>query len=255
MKLFYRTLGEGEPLFILHGLFGSSDNWMSLGRKFAKHFQVVIVDQRNHGQSPQSDDWDYDVMAADIHHLATELGFNEIILLGHSMGGKVGIAIADKYPGFLKRLIVADIAPKYYPIRHRIFIDGLSSINLEQLESRQEADIQLANYIPEPGIRQFLLKNLDRDHVNGYSWKINLKVIGNHLENVGAATIPVEKITIPVLFIRGINSNYVTDEDILEIRKHFTNSKVESIGNAGHWLHAEQPEAFEATVLDFLLNS
>jgi len=253
LNLHYRKFGSGEPLFILHGLFGSSDNWISLGRKFAEKYTVVLVDQRNHGQSPQSDEWDYQVMASDIQQLAAKLGFDEINLLGHSMGGKVGITIADKYPGLIKKLVVADIAPKSYPIRHRMIIDGLLSINLDLIDSRQEADIQLENYVPEPGIRQFLLKNLDRDNGN-FKWKINLEVINNHLENVGEATLPSAEISIPVLFIRGINSDYVTDEDIMEIRTYFTNSTVESIGNAGHWLHAEQPEAFVKTVLHFLEN-
>lgn len=253
MNLHYRKFGSGEPLFILHGLFGSSDNWISLGRKFAKKYTVVLVDQRNHGQSPQSDEWDYHAMASDIKQLAEKLSYDEIYLLGHSMGGKVGITIADKHPGLIKKLVVADIAPKSYPIRHRMIIDGLLSINLDLIDSRQEADIQLENYVPEPGIRQFLLKNLDRDNGN-FKWKINLDVINNHLENVGVATFPSDKITIPVLFVRGINSDYVTDEDIMEIRTYFSNSTVESIGNAGHWLHAEQPEAFIKTVLHFLEN-
>lgn len=254
MNLHFTKIGEGAPLFILHGLFGSSDNWISLGRKFARKYTVILVDQRNHGRSPQSDDWDYQVMASDIQQLASELGYTNINLLGHSMGGKVGMTIADTYPELVNKLVVADIAPKFYPVRHRLIIDGLLSVNLDQIESRDEADLQLANYIPERNVRQFLLKNLDREDGDDFIWKINLEVINNHLENVGVATFPSNTITIPVLFIRGINSDYVTDEDIMEIRKHFSNSKVESIGNAGHWLHAERPEAFVKTVLNFLEN-
>ena len=252
MNLFYRTFGNGEPLFILHGLFGSSDNWMTLGKKFAEKYQVVLTELRNHGRSPKSDIWDYPVMADDIYQLATQLGFDHINLLGHSMGGKVGMTIAGKYPGFLNKLVVADIAPKYYPIRHRQIIDGLLSINLQQIASRKDADKVLANYVTEPGVRQFLLKNLERDSEKGFKWKLNLDVINKHLGNVGAATIPSKKISTPALFIRGINSNYVTDEDIMEIRKFYSNSIVESIGNAGHWLHVEQPEAFLKTVMAFL---
>lgn len=252
MNLFYKTFGEGEPLFILHGLFGSSDNWMTLGKKFAERYQVVLVELRNHGQSPKSDSWDYEVMANDIYELASDLQFDQINLLGHSMGGKVGMTVAGRYPDFLQKLIVADIAPKNYPIRHREIIDGLLSINLQQIASRKDADLALANYVSELGVRQFLLKNLDRDAEQGFKWKLNLQVINAHLENVGAATFPSQKISTPTLFVRGMNSDYVTDQDIMEIRKFYSDATVESIGNAGHWLHAEQPEAFFRTVSNFL---
>ncbi len=252
MKLHYKHFGEGEPLIILHGLFGSSDNWMSIAKQFVQSYQVVLVDLRNHGDSPHNDQWNYQVMAQDIHQLAEQLGYKNIHLIGHSMGGKVGMTIAGNYPGFLKKLVVADIAPKAYPLRHRKIIDGLLSINLGGLESRKEAEMALSVYVHEAGIRQFLLKNLTRDAIDGFKWKLNLEVINNHLENVGEATIPQTKIDTPTLFIRGINSDYITDDDILEIRKYYSNSKVETIGNAGHWLHAEQPDAFIKTVLDFL---
>ena len=209
---------------------------------------------RNHGLSPQSDRWNYSVMADDIIQLAKKLGFEKIHLLGHSMGGKTGIMLADKNPQLLKKLIVADIAPKSYPIRHRHIIDGLFSIDLKKIKNRTEADDQLANYISDAGVRMFLLKNLTKERDGEFAWKLNLNVINDHLENVGAATIPSGKVLTPTLFIRGINSDYISDDDILEIRKYFQNSRVESIGNAGHWLHAEQPEAFLTTVLDFLSN-
>ena len=236
----------------MHGLFGSSDNWMTLGRQFSARFKVTIVDLRNHGRSPGSDLWSYDVMADDVFQLSQRLGVDSIYLLGHSMGGKIGMTLADKYPDLIKKLIVADIAPKYYPVRHRHIIDGLVSIDLKRIENRKEADAQLSKYVPEVGIRMFLLKNLTKDRGGAYTWKLNLKVINDHLENVGTATIPAKKITVPTMFIRGVNSDYITDGDILEIRKHYENSRVESIGNAGHWLHAEQPKAFMETVFDFL---
>ena len=252
MNLFYRIFGDGEPLFILHGLFGSSDNWVTLGKKFAENYQVVLVDMRNHGRSPQSESWNYPVMAEDIYRLSANLGFSSINLIGHSMGGKVGMTLAGEHPGFLNKLVVVDIAPRHYPIRHRKIIDGLLSINLQQIKGRNEADVKLADYVREPGIRGFLLKNLERDLKDGFKWKLNLEVINNHLENVGEATIPSNKISTPSLFIRGINSDYITDEDIMEIRKYYSNSTVESIGNAGHWLHAEQPDAFMKTINEFL---
>ena len=164
------------------------------------------------------------------------------------------MTIAEQCPGFIRKLIVADISPRQYPIRHRQIIDGLLSIDLTNIESRNEADFKLTDYVPEYSVRQFLLKNLERDSERGFKWKLNLEVINNRLKDVGASTIPKTNIATPTLFIRGINSNYVTDDDIMEIRKYFSNSRVESIGNAGHWMHAEQPEAFINTVLEFLEN-
>jgi pimeloyl-ACP methyl ester carboxylesterase len=252
LDLFYRKFGTGKPLFILHGLFGSSDNWVTFGRQLSDHYQVIIPDMRNHGQSPHSDHWEYSVMAEDIYEMARKLEYDQITILGHSMGGKVGMTFADNHRGMLLKLIVVDIAPRFYPIRHRTIIDGLLSIDLDAIQSRRQADDQLSKYVPELGVRQFLLKNLDRDDQSNFRWKLNLKIISDHLENVGLATYPQQSIEIPTLFIRGINSNYITDDDILDIREHFNDVSVESIGNAGHWLHAEQPEAFFNTAITFL---
>lgn len=254
MDLYYRKFGAGKPLFILHGLFGSSDNWVTFGRQLSDHYEVIIPDMRNHGQSPHSDHWEYQYMAEDIHKLADNLGFDNITIIGHSMGGKTGMTFADSYGEMLEKLVVVDIAPRFYPIRHRTILDGLQSIDLKMIKSRKEASDQLEKYVSELGLRQFLLKNLDRDEDGVFKWKLNLKIISNHLENVGIATHPEWTIDIPTLFIRGINSNYISDEDIMDIREHFSNCSVESIGNAGHWVHAEQPEAFFKTVKDFLEN-
>ena len=238
-------------MFILHGLFGSSDNWVSFGKQLTDHYQIIIPDMRNHGRSPHSDHWEYAFMADDINKLANKLEFETITILGHSMGGKTGITFAEKFPEKLEKLIVADIAPRKYAIRHRTILEGLISIDLKDLDSRNDADDQLIPYIPEMSLRQFLLKNLDRDK-HGFKWKLNLKIINDHLENVGLATYPEKVIDTPTLFIRGINSDYISDDDIMEIREYFSDVRTESIGNAGHWLHAEQPKAFYATVKEFL---
>jgi len=251
LELFFRKTGKGKPLIILHGLFGSSDNWLTLAKQLAKNHEVIIPDMRNHGQSPHSDDWEYSFMADDIHHLIDKLQLEKVSLLGHSMGGKTAMLFADMYPELLEKLIIVDIAPRSYPIRHRTIIDGLLSININEIASRKEAGEQLSKYIHELGIRQFLLKNLDRND-SGFRWKLNLGIINDHLENVGMATFPKKAIKAPTLFVRGINSEYVTDDDVLDIREYFSDVRTETIGNAGHWVHAEQPEAFLKTVLDFL---
>jgi pimeloyl-ACP methyl ester carboxylesterase len=239
-------------LLILHGLFGASDNWVTIGKRLAEKYEVIIPDLRNHGQSPHSDEWQYDAMAEDVFDLTAHLGLKKISLIGHSMGGKVGMTLASKYPELLEKLVVVDIAPRKYPVQHRNILDGLLSIDLQSVSSRKEAEDQLSKYVPEPGVRQFLLKNLDRSSDRGFKWKLNLKVINDHIEGIGTATIPDQEVKIPAMFVRGINSHYVSDEDILEIRNYFSASVIESIGNAGHWVHAEQPEAFIRTVMDFL---
>lgn len=252
MNLYYKTFGKGDPLFILHGLFGSSDNWMSIGKMMADNHTVVLVDLRNHGRSPHNSTWNYTEMSKDIQQLTFNMGFEHINLIGHSMGGKVGMTLAYKYPGLIDKLIVVDIAPKYYPIRHQQILDGLLSIDIKQITSRKEADDKLSHFVPDLGIKQFLLKNLERDSNNGFKWKINLKTINDDLKNIGVPTIPPNQIPTDSLFIRGLNSNYITDDDIEDITEHFPNSRVESIENAGHWVHAEQPELFIQIVNNFL---
>lgn len=252
MNLFYRTFGEGEPLFILHGLFGSSDNWVSLGKLFGENYRVIIPDLRNHGQSPHSDLWDYVAMAEDVHQLAGNLGYNKINLIGHSMGGKVAMQVADTYPGFVKKLVVADIGPKQYPVQHRTILDGMLGIKLEKLMSRREADERLSETVPELGVRQFLLKNLDRVSGKGFQWKLNLAVINEQIANVGVSTFPSSKVSVPALFINGSKSGYLTEEDQKEISEHYNNVQFATIEDAGHWLHAEHPQAFMDKVMAFL---
>ena len=252
MNLYQNTIGEGEPLVILHGLFGSSDNWVSVARKFAKKFRVVLVDQRNHGRSAHHPDWNYALMADDVDILLQTLGLTEVYMLGHSMGGKAAMTFAAANPETVKKLIVADISPRYYPVHHRMILDALKAVPIDKLKSREEAEEILTRKISDEGIKQFLLKNLYRDHRHSFAWRFNLPVIDQQIEVVGQATYPSEPIEIPTLFIRGANSDYISDDDIMDIRQYFTDSKVETIGNAGHWLHAEQTEAFVRTVTSFL---
>ena len=254
MNLFYRTLGVGKPLIILHGLFGSSDNWMALARSFADRYEVLIPDLRNHGRSPHSEHWEYEAMVGDIHQLVSSLKLKKVTLVGHSMGGKVAMVYADRYRDAVEKLLVVDIAPRQYAIRHRAIVDALMRIELKSTKSRKEVEKQLLTSVPEWRVRQFLLKNLDRDSQQNFRWKINLPVISRHLDNVGLPTYPQQSVDVPTLFIRGIKSDYVTDDDIMKIRSCFSDVAVETIGNAGHWVHAEQPEAFLNTVNQFLGN-
>lgn len=251
MKLNYRKVGEGKPLVILHGLFGSADNWFSIARELDKEFTMYLVDQRNHGDSPHDDEWNYEVMVEDLKELLDEEALEKVYLMGHSMGGKTVMNFALKYPERVEKLIVADIAPRYYPVHHESILEGLNSLNLNTINSRKEADDALANYISEPGIRQFLLKSLGRD-ADGFVWKINLPVITKNIENVGEALPEGESFEGPTLFLAGANSHYIQQKDLPEMLDFFPNYKLEFVQNAGHWLHAEQPHAVVEEIRRFL---
>ena len=252
MKLNFRKTGSGEPLIILHGLFGSADNWFSIAKELEREFTLYLVDQRNHGDSPHSDEWNYKVMAGGLAELMEDEGIETAYLMGHSMGGKTVMNFALRYPEKVKKLIVADIAPRYYPIHHQTILEGLSSINLHEIKSRKEADDQLAKYVPEAGIRQFLLKSLGRNSAGDFIWKINLSVIMDKIENVGEALDSEGTFDKPTLFMGGANSNYIQEKDKKDIDRFFPNNHLIYIKNAGHWLHAEQPQAVVDTVKAFL---
>lgn len=253
MKLNYKKLGEGEPLVILHGLFGMLDNWFTLGKKFTENFTVYLIDLRNHGQSPHNDEWNYKIMSDDLLIFFDEHNIEKASIIGHSMGGKTAMHFAGKYSGRVKKLVVVDIAPRFYPIHHDTILTALLSIDLENLKSRNEADVMLSKYISDFGTKQFLLKNLARKENDNtkFEWKFNLPVIAKNIHEVGAETTGGS--TAPTLFIRGEKSDYINQSDEAEIKKLYPNSDIVSI-NSGHWVHAEKPEEFYNAVIKFLTN-
>lgn len=251
MKLNYKIEGTGAPLFIVHGLFGSLDNWQTLGRKFAEHFQVVLIDQRNHGHSPHSEDFDYDYMANDLAELAHDLGFEKINLIGHSMGGKAAMRLAQLKPSLLDKMIVVDIGPKGYPMHHGTILEGLNAIDFDFVKSRREADKVISEYIKDMGVKQFLLKNLYWVEKGQLGWRINLPVLEREMPRIIGA-LPTEEVDIETLFIRGEKSNYILEDDYQDIFNQFPNSDIETIYNAGHWIHAENPFDFYNLVMEFI---
>lgn len=251
MKLYFRSFGQGEPLIILHGVFGSSDNWQTVGKEISEKYKVYLVDQRNHGSSPHSDEFDYNVMTDDILELMLDEEIDRACLLGHSMGGKVAMTFATRYPERVNKLIVVDIAPKYYASHHAQIFKGFGSIKLNQIQTRKEADTQLSHQIPETAVRQFILKNLTRDK-QGFVWKLNLDVIEKNIEEIGVALSKEDWFNGHVLFLAGTQSDYIQDEDLQGIRMHFPNAVVKKIAGAGHWVHAEQPKKLVQLVVHFL---
>jgi esterase len=251
MKLFYRKSGNGKPLIILHGLFGSSDNWFSLAKVFAEHFTVYLVDQRNHGQSPQSDDFNYKLLTEDLATFILDHHLEKPHIIGHSMGGKTAMNFAVKYPDQVDKLIVVDIAPKKYPVHHDHILEGLHSIDLQTLASRNEADTILSNHIPEPDVRQFLLKNLSRTSEGKFEWRVNIHAIDEHIEEIGSGMQYEGKFTGPALFVKGVRSNYYASGDEENILQIFPAAEFVTL-NTGHWVQAEDPKAFAEATISFL---
>ncbi|MFZ1808008.1 MAG: alpha/beta fold hydrolase [Cyclobacteriaceae bacterium] len=251
MKLFYRELGQGSPLIILHGLFGSSDNWYSLSKIFAEKFKVYVVDQRNHGQSPHDSNHDYKALTNDLNEFIEDHKIDNPIIIGHSMGGKTAMNFAIRFPEKLSKLIIVDIVPKAYPVHHDSILEGLNAIELTQLESRGQADELLSQFVPEPPVRQFLLKNLARDENQNFEWRINIPVLGAHIDDMGAALQYEGKFEGPTLFIVGTKSNYFVADDDVVIKSYFPKAEITPL-NTGHWVQAENPKEFMEVVFSFV---
>ncbi len=251
MKLHYRKSGAGRPLIILHGLLGSSDNWFSLAKVFAESFEVYLVDQRNHGQSPHSAEFNYPLMVNDLHLFIQEHNLHKPAIIGHSMGGKTAMNFAVKYPALLSQLVVVDIVPKAYPVHHDHILEGLNAIDLTTLSSRTEADTLLSKKVVEPDVRQFLLKNLYRTTEGKFAWRVNLAAIDAHIEEMGEGMQYAGTYAGPALFIKGARSNYYSQGDEHTIKSIFPKAEFVTL-ETGHWVQAEKPAEFSATVLRFL---
>ena len=252
MQLYYQQYGNGFPLIILHGLLGASGNWHTLSRNvFADHFNVFALDLRNHGRSPHYDIFDFPSMVADVVAFLDEQGLAEAHVLGHSMGGKVAMWLALEHPNRVKKLISADIAPRTYPPHHMHILNGLKAVKPHLFGSRAEIDEALAAHIDAFPVRQFLLKNLELK--NGvYRWKMNLDVISSQYPRINEGIETASRYGKPALFIKGGKSNYITDQDKPMIQALFPDVQYAELPDAGHWLHAEAPEAFASAVLNFL---
>ena len=253
IKLNATVIGEGTPFLILHGFLGMSDNWKTLGNKFAENgFQVHLIDQRNHGRSPHTSEMTYEVMSQDIKDYCEENDLKSIVLLGHSMGGKVAMQVAGDFPELLQKLIIVDISPKYYAPHHQEILQGLEALENETITSRGDAEDFLAKFVPDKGTRLFLLKNLYWKTKEKLSLRINLEVLSKSGEDIGVALSENISFSKPTLFIRGGNSGYINEEDKALITKHFPNSEIKTIENAGHWVHAEKMNDFYSIVLEYL---
>ena len=245
--------GTGTPLIILHGFLGMSDNWKTLGKKYAENgFQVHLVDQRNHGRSFWSDDFSYELMAEDLMRYLDHHDMETAIILGHSMGGKTAMEFAVSYPDRAVALLVADISPRFYPPHHHEIINGLKQLPFGRLASRTQADEVLSRYLKDPGTRQFLLKNLYWIEKGDLGFRANLDVLAEKQDEIGAPIAATGYYKGPTLFLKGDRSEYISAGDMEIIKRHFPDARIETIRNSGHWVHAENPVDFLNSSMDFL---
>lgn len=251
IELNYKSLGQGYPILILHGLFGTLDNWQTIARHLSEHHTVYLIDLRNHGRSPQLPEMNYPAMAEDLRHFMESHGMYQAHIIGHSMGGKVAMQFALEHSDMVEKLLVVDIAPKAYPGGHQTIFEALLSLDLSTLTERQQAEAHLATYIAEADVRLFLMKNLSRQKGGGFEWKMNLPVIYENYPQILAAIDSPWTFDKPTIFVRGEHSDYVQDADMARIRALFPNAQLHTIAGAGHWVHAEQPDALLQLALSF----
>lgn len=264
MELFYRKEGSGSPLVIVHGLYGSSDNWLNIGKRLAEKHTVYMLDQRNHGRSAFSPSHTYNDLRNDLLEFFDHHNIERAILLGHSMGGKVAMWFAADYPERIEKLVIADIAPKDYLLLkedsqfylHQNILLAMQEIDFSRVKSRGDIDDFMAERIDDERIRQFLLKNVEKDKKTKlYKWRVNAEVLYDHLDEIVSGVnyhwlddrTPIT--AYPVIFIRGLLSRYIQDEDKALINEVYPEAKIVDIPGAGHWLHAEAPQKFMEAVM------
>lgn len=252
MALQYREFGQGDPLVILHGMFGFSDNWQTVAKALADHHTVITPDLRNHGRSPHFPTHSYVEMADDVRHLLEGKWVFRTALAGHSMGGKVAMHLAMHYPDLVQRLIVLDIAPGQASGNHDDIFKALNAIDFSVHTTREAVEDVMKPLIPQIGVRQFLLKNITRNAHGELIWKMNLPVISEYYDEI-LSPVSGDPFPNPTLFIRGERSDYIKDSDFALIQQLFPQSEVVTIPGAGHWVHAEQPQAVIDTMRKFLV--
>lgn len=262
MQLNYRTLGTGKPLIILHGLYGCSDNWLTISKTFASNFQVILPDLRNHGQSPHSDVFNIPAMAQDLNELINTLNLSTVCIIGHSLGGKVAMEYVAKEQQKVEKIIVVDIAPRKYSKtefeqhqNHLQLINILKNIDLSLYQTRSQALNDLLQLQNGERIKNLMMKNLATDNNGNLHWKINIKAIADNLADLlNNYQADLSKVQTPILFMRGQNSDYLTLEDFETIKKTIPNANVLEVPNASHWLQVDNPNFFIENAKKFLFS-
>lgn len=253
MDLNFKDFGEGPPVIILHGFLGMLDNWQTFGRMLGDSgYHVYLVDQRNHGRSPHSEEFSYELLVQDISEWMRSEDITSAHFIGHSMGGKTAMQFALTQPGQTESLVVVDIAPRAYMPGHQAILNALVSVDLQAVENRSEVEDALKYRLEDESVVHFLLKNLSRTRKNGYQWKMNLPALVDNYHEIIRSIDDGEAFEGPTLFVRGERSDYILDDDILDILDLFPRAQLVTIPGAGHWVHADNPGDLLKTVVDFL---
>lgn len=252
-RLNFKIIGQGKPIIILHGLFGMLDNWMNMAKMLEKEgYMVILVDQRDHGRSEHTNDFNYPLLSDDLFHFMDENWIHEAILIGHSMGGKTGLQFISEHESMISKFISIDMGIKKYSGGHQDVFDALFSIDIESIQSRKEADSVIMEKLHDYGTVQFLMKNLTRKKEGGFEWKMNLPLLFAKYENI------LDKITFShpcftdVCFIKGSKSNYIQEDEMIDIQKSLPNSQLIAIPDAGHWIHVDKPNELFNEIIDFI---
>ena len=253
VDLAFTTYGDEDPrretVVVLHGLFGSGRNWMTIARRLSARYRVLAPDLRNHGASPWATPMDYPAMAADVAALLVHHANRPVTLVGHSMGGKAAMALALSRPGLVRRLVVVDVAPVTYPRSFAAYAAAMREARLDGVTRRSQVDEQLAPAVPDAGVRAFLLQNLVLEE-GGARWRVNLPLLEAAMETIsGFPAFPAGvQYAKPVLFVAGERSDYVSPEHEADVRRLFPDVEVAVVAGAGHWIHAEKPAEFLAVL-------
>jgi len=250
--LFYRENGSGDPLIILHGLFGSGMNWNTLSNYFGEEYQVFLVDQRNHGRSPHDEVFNYSVMAKDLLDFMDQQHIKKASIIGHSMGAKAAITFALSHPERVNKLVAVDMGVKQYPVQDDDLQKGLLSLDFNAIQSRAEADKALAFYIPDIRTRAFIMQNLHWGPDRKMEWRMNVASIIDNIDKIGEAIEVQGAYAGAILFVKAAGSDYIVPDDYEGLLEIFPNGLIEEISGAGHWIHADNPADFGAAVIQFL---
>jgi esterase len=252
INLNYKIVGSGNPVIVLHGLFGMLDNWQSFAKSMEDEYMWIMVDQRDHGKSPFTKEFNYPVLADDLYHFLNNEGIYKTHIMGHSMGGKTAMQFAHDHFSFVDKLIVVDIAPKRYPGGHETIMQAMLTVPVDKADSRDDIFLHLSKDIKDESVVQFLMKNLQRNKNGVYRWKINIPLLYENYDTILGNIDVSHNIETDTLFVRGAESRYIEEEDLTLMKEIFPNSSLATIQGAGHWVHADKPKELASVIRDYL---